>query len=133
MSAIMNDAYKELVAGWACGKGSLPSLTIHLFTNNVTFGDSTTSGLTEASGSGYSSIAVAPSTWTLSTTTGNGISTQAGVTFTLTGSFTFYGWYATDNNNGNAYVMGETWSSSVVFGGGGGTLQLNLVLDVLDN
>jgi hypothetical protein len=132
MSAIVNDVYKKTGVGYLCGKGTLPSLTIRLYSNNVAFGDGTTSGLTECSGSGYSAQAAGSSVWTLSSTSGTGTSTSSTFTFTFTGAITIWGWYATDGNNSNAYVMGEQFSSSFVFTSVGGTLLLQVVVNGTD-
>jgi hypothetical protein len=132
MSGVVNDQYKEKLAGYLVGIGTLPNLTLHLFSAGGTFGDATTSGLTECTGSGYASQSAASGVWTLSTTSGNGIATTAQFTFTFTGALTVQGWWLSDGNNSNAYVAGFTFSTAIGYSAGGGTLLLTVVIDVLD-
>ena len=135
MAAVVTDQYKQYLMGSLTGVTQTPALTCHLFTNSgTTFGDTTTSGLTELSGGGYSDVSVPYTNWTLSTTSHVATAVSGTLTWNFTGSVGFYGYYLTDDNNSNKYVAGETFSSGeVTFGSGGGTFTLTITLNCGDS
>lgn len=71
---------------------------LHLYSNNVTPSESDTVGTyTEVTSSGYASISLTGSLWTIGTTLGTSIATFPRQTFTFSTSVVAYGLYVTDN------------------------------------
>ena len=105
---------------------------LKLFTNNLTPSDSTTlSGITEASGSGYSSITLTGGNWTVATVSGVTTASFAEQTFSFTGAATVYGYYVTTAGGSPVLLWVERFTGApftLPSGGGqiGCSLRLNL-------
>lgn len=81
--------------------GAGKNLVLRLFTNNITPADTDVDGTyTEASGGGYSSIALSNGSWTVSKVSSIEQAAYAKQTFTFTGplttNLTIYGYYVED-------------------------------------
>jgi hypothetical protein len=77
---------------------SADNLRLHLYTNNyVPTKSDTLSNYTEASATGYASISLTGSSWTIATTSGTTSAVYAVQTFTTTAAMTAYGYYITNN------------------------------------
>ena len=75
------------------------TITLHLFTNNLTPGKSTAlSDITESTDAGYASISLPDSGWSYATTLGVSAATYAQQTFTITVGTSIYGYYLTSTD-----------------------------------
>jgi len=123
----LDDAVKVVL-----GKNSLPTLKLHLFTNNHTVvnGD-TLATFTECTLSGYAAVTLTAANWTGSTTGGVATYTYPTVSWTFAayaGGVTIYGYYLEDTVNGKLYAA-ETFASSYAVPAAGGGLNLALAIE----
>lgn len=110
-------------------------LTLRLYVNNKTPEDSdTVSDYTEASGFGYSAIALNAANWDFTTVSGVSTATYNSVqTFTFTsGPVVIYGYYVTDGG-GNLIWVQRFSVASVTIPAGGGDIDITPYLGLNSN
>lgn len=97
---------------------------LHLFKNNVTPNEDTVIGdLTEATETGYASITLTGSSWTVSTLVGITSATFAEQTFTFTVGADIYGYYVT-SNGGNLLWLERFDGAPFQLPSGGGVIAI---------
>ena len=96
MSLVVPDQGEGIALSYLVNKSSPSDLTLRLYTNNGTPGESDTeSTYTEASGSGYSAINFTGASWTVTTGAPSNVA-YAQQEFTFTGALgNVYGYYVT--------------------------------------
>lgn len=99
---------------------------LHLFTNDYSpLTDDTLSLYTEVSASGYTSISLTGSQFTVSTSSGTSSAVYARQTFSLTTSVNAYGYYIT-NNGSSILIWAERFTGAPFqIPTGGGTIGLD--------
>jgi len=130
MSLIVTNAGERLLFEYALGKTAQSTMTLRLFTNNITLTESTLAGaLTELSGNGYSAQALTPASWTI--TEGDPtIAQHAQLTFTATGAWgNVYGYYIT--NASGALIWAESFQGGAIpISSNGETLKVTPRIEV---
>lgn len=111
MSLLVPNQGEEIALAALLNKTAPQDLTLRLFTNDYTPVETTTeAAVTEASGNGYSAIALTAASWVITP----GAPTEAAYpqqTFTFTGALgTVYGYYLTQNTSGKL-VYAERFAS----------------------
>jgi hypothetical protein len=105
MSLVVTNSAEILLLQYLLNMASPTDQILHLFTNNVTPGESTViGGLTEATEAGYAVITLTGGSWT--TTQNSGVTTgvYSEQTFTFTTGATLYGYYVTDTSGNLLWV-----------------------------
>lgn len=103
MALVVPNGAETFALSYFVGKtGTTEGLTLRLFTNNITPGETDTAGTyTEATGNGYAAIALTGASWTITP----GAPTSAAYaqqTFTFTGALgNVYGYYLTRTTTGD--------------------------------
>lgn len=105
------------------------NLVVKLYTNNYTpVQTSTTASFTEATGGGYSSIALTNGSWTVSVGNDPSDAVYAQQTFTFTGALTtnptVYGYYVVANNGSGNLVWAELFGTSFTPANNGDTIKI---------
>jgi hypothetical protein len=101
---------------------------VHLYTNNITpAGSDTISNFTESVASGYGSISLTGTLWTLATLSGTSCATYARQTFSFTTSESVQGYYIT-NNNSSVLIWAEKFPALFSLPPAGGNVSLDIRL-----
>jgi hypothetical protein len=116
------------------GKSSSENLTLKLFTNNVTPGETDTSATyTEASGNGYAAITLTAANWTVTQGSGSPGATHADYTqqtFTFTGGpVSVYGYYIVGVTSTKVY-WAEAFAAVANIPAGGGTIKITPTINL---
>ena len=129
MADILVNQMIDNLAQYAFGAApARPSLTYHLFVNNVTITSATLlANLTECTAPGYAAINVPYTSWSGATAAGVANYSAPNITFSLTGqgapAQTVYGHYVTDQTSG-VLLFGLTWAAPWAIPSGGGPVLI---------
>lgn len=116
MTMIVCDVAKQRGLGLILGVGTLPSALVHLYVTNVTPTDASSAGsFVECTATSYSSLAILPANWTLSTVSDVATAVSPTLTFTISSNQTVYGYYITDSNNGDLLIGAELFANSIAY------------------
>lgn len=102
MALVVSDEGERRLLSYIVNKAAPTNLVLHLYVNNVSLSGETftAASFTEASASGYASVTLTGSNWTISTTTGVSSAVyNTSITFTFSVGQSVYGYYITDTSN----------------------------------
>lgn len=116
------------------GKSASENLTLKLFTNNVTPGETdTTATYTEASGNGYAAITLTAANWTVTQGSGSPGTTHADYTqqtYTFTGGpVSVFGYYIVGATSAKVY-WAEAFAAVANIPAGGGTIKITPTINL---
>lgn len=129
MAGVLVDGGESLALQYLVNKAAPQNLILKLFTNNVTPGEaSVAADLTEAAGSGYSSITLTGASWTVSGTAPTQIA-FAQQTFTFTGALgNVYGYFLVRATGGELVVAERFSDGPYNVANNGDTIKVTPVL-----
>lgn len=132
MADYISEALISRMAEWVLGiDGTLPTLRLCLFVNNIIITDCTNviSDFTQCSAPGYAGVDLVPGNWVGAITSCVEDDVYPTITYTLTGPGappqTIYGHYLIDTAAGDLW-WSATWGTPFAIPGGGGQVKVNL-------
>ncbi len=124
MSLLVPNTGEAALLNLILGKATAGNLVLHLYTNDVTPGETNTvASFTESTAAGYASKTLTASSWTVATADGVTTATYAAQLFQYTAAETVYGYYVTDAA-GTTLLWAERFTETFTAGSSGGGLYL---------